>query len=88
MKKITNISKELKGLKYVSERDIEWYDSESARIKEIVSELESYDYLEEDNEMLEELLEELEELIDHQIMGLETNLRQLTSTYRALQKVL
>ena len=86
MKKITNISKELKGLKYVSERDIEWYDSESARIKEIVSELvEKYKYyLEEDDEMLEEL----EELIDHQIMGLETNLRQLTSTYRALKKVL
>lgn len=57
MKKITNISKELKGLKYVSEGDIEWYDYQSTRIKEIVSELESYDYpyyLEEDKEMLDE----------------------------------
>lgn len=87
MKKITNISKELKGLKYVSEGDIEWYDSQSTRIKEIVSELESYDYpyyLEEDKEMLDEL----EELIEQQITDLESNLEKLMSTYEALKKVL
>ena len=87
MKKIKNISKELKGLKYVSKAEIEWYDYQSTRIKEIVSELESYDYPyydEEDRAMLEEL----EELIDQQIMDLKSNLQELTSTYDTLKKVL
>ena len=82
-----NISKELKGLKYVSEGDIEWYDDQSTRIEEIISELMPYDYpykLEEHKEMLYEL----EELIEQQITDLESNLVELASTYEELCKVL
>ena len=82
-----NIREELKVLKYVSKRDTKLYDYQSTRIKEIVSELESYDYpyyLEEDKEMLDEL----EELIEQQITDLESNLENLMSTYEALKKVL
>ena len=87
MKKIKDISKELKGLKYVGEGDIKWYGYQSTRIKKIVSELESYDYpyyLEGKYEMLDEL----EELIEQQITDLESNLEKLMSTYEALKRVL
>ena len=87
MKKIKDISKELKGLKYVSEGDIKWYGYQSTRIKKIVSELEPYDYpyyLEGKYEMLDEL----EGLIEQQITDLESNLEKLMSTYEALKRAL